>query len=105
MIGLRENVDLDRARSVVLNGLREYAVEVFLFGSFARGAGTLGSDIDVGVLPLEPIPAEVFSRVRTELEETPLLFRVDLVDLSETDREFRERVRREGIRWDEPSNG
>jgi predicted nucleotidyltransferase len=101
MPGIESTSDLDRARSVILNGLRGYDAEVYLFGSFARGAGTLGSDIDVGVLPLEPIPAWVLSSVRTQLEEAPLLFLVELIDLSEADAEFRQRVIEEGVRWNE----
>ncbi|MEX2536007.1 MAG: nucleotidyltransferase domain-containing protein [Trueperaceae bacterium] len=96
--------DLGHARSLILRGLEGYAAEVFLFGSFARGQGTLGSDIDIAVLPLEPIPSEVFSSLRNDLEEAPLLFSVELIDLSSTNWEFRERVVREGVRWDESAN-
>jgi predicted nucleotidyltransferase len=104
MAFIESTSDLNHARSVILNGLRGYDAEVYLFGSFARGAGTLGSDIDVAVLPLEPIPAWVLSSVRTRLEEAPLLFPVALIDLSQADGEFRRRVIEEGVRWNDLSN-
>jgi hypothetical protein len=61
----------------------------------------LASDIDVGVLPHDEIPPEVFSGLRAELEESPLLLTVDLIDLSKSEKEFRERVVREGVPWTE----
>jgi predicted nucleotidyltransferase len=101
---LNSSPDLNHARALVLRGLGGYSAKVFLFGSFAEGRAALGSDIDVGVLPGEPIPAEVFSELRAELDEAPLLFSVELIDLSKTDPSFRERVQREGVRWDEQAS-
>jgi hypothetical protein len=53
----------------------------------------------VGILPLEPLPEGTLSEIREALEESLVLYPVDLVDLSETAPEFRERVEREGILW------
>jgi predicted nucleotidyltransferase len=96
--------DLAHARSLVLDGLGGYAAQVFHFGSFARGTGGPGSDIDIGVLPLEPIPADVLSGLRSRLEDSRLLYPVELIDLSEADSAFRDRVVREGVRWDESTS-
>ena len=84
---------------MVLEGLAEYAVRVYLFGSHARGTATRTSDVDVAILPLEPLPLWVLSVLRGELEESQILPRVDLVDLSMTNPAFRERVMQEGIVW------
>ena len=97
--------DLDEVRRIVLEGLADYAVRVSLFGSYARGTPTRTSDIDVAILPLEPIPPWVLSALRGELEDSHILPRVDLVDLSMSDAAFRERVLQEGIVWSEPENG
>ena len=93
--------DLEQARRLVLEKLRGYDVEVYLYGSFAKGKGALGSDIDIALLPLKPIPEHVLSDLRHELEDSPVLYNVDLVDLSQTGSDFRRRVLREGIRWNE----
>jgi predicted nucleotidyltransferase len=97
--------DLTEVRRIVLEGLAGYAVRVYLFGSHARGTAHRTSDIDVAILPLEPIPSWVLSVLRGELEESHVPYRVDLVDLSMADPAFRERVMQEGIVWNAPESG
>ena len=93
--------DLKAVRRIVLDGLKDYRVKVYLFGSQATGEFRLTSDIDVAVLPLETIPRHVLSNIREALEESNVVRRVDLVDLSEVDDAFKNRVLREGIAWKE----
>jgi hypothetical protein len=52
-------------------------------------------------MPLDPIPRHVFSEIREALEESRVLYPVDLVDLSDSSEEFRERILREGVPWNE----
>ncbi len=68
-------------------------------GSWARGTPARTSDIDVAVLPLGPLPIGLLAEIRDRLEESLVIYRVDLVDLSETSPEFRERVLQEGVAW------
>jgi len=93
--------DLKTVRRIVLKGLKGYRAKVYLFGSRATGAAYRYSDIDVAVLPLEPIPGIVFSNIREALEESDVLYSVDLVDLSEADEKLRQRVLKEGVLWSE----
>jgi uncharacterized protein len=93
--------DLAEVRALVLAGLHAYRAAVFLFGSWAAGNAGRTSDIDVAVLPLEPIPRHVFSEIREALEESCVIFTVDLVDLSDTSEEFRNRILNEGVVWRE----
>jgi predicted nucleotidyltransferase len=72
---------------------------VYLFGSWARGAQRPTSDIDVAIESAEPLPRALLASLREALEESTIPNRVDVVDLAETDAAFRDRVRREGIRW------
>ncbi len=90
---------LAEVRKIVLKGLAGYPARAYLFGSRARGASSRTSDIDVAVLPSEPLPAGVLSAIREELEESTIPYTVDLVDLSEADTAFRELVQREGLPW------
>ena len=90
---------LAEVKRIVLEGLKKHQARVFLFGSRARGDAARWSDIDVAVLPLEPLPAGLLSSIREQLEESTIPYTVDLVDLSEADRSLREFVQREGLLW------
>jgi predicted nucleotidyltransferase len=92
-------------RRIVLSGLRGHRVRVFLFGSRARGDHRAASDIDVAVLPLEPIPAGLLAGIREELHESRVPFVVDLVDLREAPPALRERALREGAEWTASTGG
>ena len=95
---------LDEVRSIVLAGLKGRRARVYLFGSWAAGTAVRSSDIDVGILPEDPIPPVVLSGIREALEESGTLYPVDLIDLSETPETFRERVMREGKLWTDSGN-
>lgn len=90
---------LTLARELVLRHFAGHPVDVFLFGSWARGAARRTSDIDIAVLPKGPIPPVVFSELREALEEAPIPYPVDIVDLREVSAPLRARVLKEGIRW------
>lgn len=96
---LHQTSDLDEVRRIVLSGLKDYRSQVYLFGSWAAGTAGRTSDIDVAVLPIDAIPRHVFSDIRERLEESGVIYPVDLVDLSEATEPFRERVLREGVLW------
>ncbi len=93
--------DLNIVRNIILTKLSDFKVQVYLFGSFATGKAGRTSDIDVGILPLESLPVGLLSELREMLEESNALYPVDLVDLSETEIGFKERVIREGVIWKE----
>jgi hypothetical protein len=95
----RDTADLATVRRVVLDGLAGHAARIFLFGSRARGDARATSDIDVAVLPLAPLPRGTLASIRDALDECPVPFRVDLVDLSEASPALRERALAEGIEW------
>ena len=76
--------DLNQVKHLVQKGLEGHGVKVILFGSHATGKAGRTSDIDVAVLPLEPLPREVLSEIRYDLQESNVLYHVDLVDLTES---------------------
>jgi len=59
-----------------------------VFGSRAEGTARRYSDIDLG-LAGEPLPFDRLARLTEALEESELPYRVDVVNLAETSREFR----------------
>jgi predicted nucleotidyltransferase len=91
--------DLDQVRAIVLEGLRGHPARVYLFGSWARGKARRISDIDVGILPLEPLPPGLLLDLQEALENSDVLYPVDLVDLTSAYGPLRERVLSEGVLW------
>ena len=86
-------------KRIVLEELRDFRVQVYLFGSCSRGKIHRSLGIDLAVLPLDALPEDVLSEIREALEESSVPYAVDLVDLSQTDASFRATVLREGVSW------
>jgi predicted nucleotidyltransferase len=59
------------------------------------------SDIDIGILSGEPLPTGLLAELREALEESHIIYTVDVVDLGEVSDAFRSRVISEGVRWNE----
>ncbi len=55
-------------------------VKIFLFGSRAAGQHTIRSDFDIGLESATKIPLATLAEIRGELEQLPLLPKIDLVD-------------------------
>jgi uncharacterized protein len=91
--------DLDEVRRVISRGLAGRRARVFLFGSWARGEASRVSDIDVAVLPGEPLPFDLLAEIQEQLENSASLYPVDLIDLSTASEFFRRRVLAEGVPW------
>ena len=97
-----EDRALGRVRTMILDAVRPYHAQVWLFGSRARGDSTSGSDIDVAVQsPSGAIPGGVLAQLRDRLFESPVPWEVDVVDLAEAGPEFRSKVLAEGIPWND----
>ena len=90
---------LRETRRIVCKEIGSAPAKVFLFGSWATGRADRLSDIDVGILPLTLLSPALFATIRECLEDSDIPFRVDVVDLSEVDEDFRARVLREGTLW------
>lgn len=97
--------DLEEAKRIVINMLACYATKVYLFGSRAKGTMGRYSDIDIAVLPDEQLPVGLLSDIREALEQSNILYKVELVDLSSVSHEFKNRVISEGCLWKDYKNG
>src|SRR5689334_22239655 len=86
-------------RRMVLDALGDRQAEIWLFGSCARGDVRQHSDIDIAILPRDPLPAGFFAELAADIEDSPIPYDVDLVDLRRADPALAEEVRREGIKW------
>jgi len=83
--------------------LREYLIKsfpnesIYLFGSRARGDNSAFSDIDIAIDAKENISQKV-AKVRFEIEESLIPYKVDIVDLSKAPY-LNSIIEIEGIRW------
>ena len=91
--------DIQQIRQIIQGRLVKYPVRLFLFGSHATGRARSASDVDIAVLPERELPLDLLSQVREDLEQSNVLYKVDLVDISRTDEVFRQRVFAEGVEW------
>jgi uncharacterized protein len=90
---------VEEVRRIVIRALREQDATVFLFGSWARGDATAGSDIDVAIEPHSSLPHGLLAELREGLEESRVPYRVDVVDMRDAAPALRRRILEEGIRW------
>lgn len=90
---------LEEAKELVLTVLTGRDAAVYLYGSAARGDANRASDIDIAVLPREPLPSAVIPAIRALLENSTIPYPAEVVDLSQVDEAFREEVFEEGICW------
>jgi predicted nucleotidyltransferase len=74
--------DLEEVRRIVLRGLAGRPARVYLFGSWARGEASRVSDIDIAIMPADPVPPGLLSEIEEALENSLSLYPVDLVDLT-----------------------
>ena len=92
---------IEELRRMVLDALGEHHAGVWLFGSCARGNPRQHSDIDIAILPRDKFPPAFFSELAADIEESPIPYDVDLVDLRHAEPALLEEVRREGVQWRE----
>jgi len=90
---------LQSVRKLIAEVLGPHHIPVYLFGSWAQGKPGVASDIDVAVDPSTPLPAGTLAKLRERLEESHIPYRVEVVDLSQTDHSFRAQILRSGIPW------
>ena len=64
--------------------------KVFLFGSRANGKADARSDIDIGIEASEQIPLNIMTELKAELDDLPVLQKIDLVDFNMVNENFKE---------------
>lgn len=90
---------LEPLKQLILGHLTKYKVQVYLFGSYALGKARPSSDVDIAILPLEPLPESVLIELKEKIEESHIPYQVDLVDLSTVDEKFKQTILSEAIAW------
>lgn len=81
--------------------IKSYPIRIYLFGSRAKGNAHSKSDVDIAILPLAPLPSGFMSRLKEVVEESTIPYSIDLVNISDIDPVFREKILAEGIVWND----
>ena len=90
---------LAQVRDISVRILAPYDVDLYLFGSRARGDARLASDIDLAVDPRGELPRGALLDLEEALDESTVPVRVEVVDLRFAGRDLRARVHEEGVQW------
>lgn len=62
---------------------------LFFFGSRVKGNNFLRSDIDLGIEGAKELPANLKLEIEEELQNLPILYKIDLVDFSDVSDDFK----------------
>ncbi len=95
---------LEEARQIVLSfeEIKEYAV--FVFGSRADGSAHQHSDIDIGILGKQALPALIKLTIEEKLEESNIPLRVEFIDFFNADMAFKKQALKNRIIWNLPKD-
>lgn len=79
------NLEITNIIGKYLN-LSEY--KVFFFGSRVTKKGNEYSDIDIGIEGPQEIKYETMAKIREEVENLPILYKIDIVDFKTVSTDF-----------------
>ena len=63
--------------------------KVFYFGSRVTGGAGERSDIDIGIDASQRIPGDIMVEIGSELQELPIMQKIDVVDFNVVDEDFK----------------
>lgn len=75
------------------------SIKIYLFGSYARGTQTRGSDIDLAVDTGSPLSIGELARMRNVIEALNIPQTVDVVDMQSIPQELKQVILTEGVLW------
>jgi predicted nucleotidyltransferase len=73
--------------------------KIYLYGSRARGDSRMGSDIDLALDTGSKINMNLIVAIKNDIENSAIPFFVDIVDLNNTGKEFKDAIIGELIQW------
>lgn len=79
-----DHLSQNRLERLIRNMLEKHLslddYKIFFFGSRVRGDNWIRSDIDLGIEGKRPLPLKIKSAIEEEIENLPVLYKIDLVD-------------------------
>ena len=84
----------EKLEKEILNIFRKYIdlkeYKLFFFGSRVTGKGNERSDIDIGIIGKKSVPVSALSEIEDEIENMPILYKIDLVDFNNVSEKFKQ---------------
>lgn len=76
-------------KAIIYKYLKGADYKTFIFGS--RATGQLGhfSDLDLGILGQKKIPGHILEKIREDLENSSIPYKIDVVDFHKVSAKFR----------------
>ncbi len=62
--------------------------KIFFFGSRVTGKGDERSDIDIGIEGTKKISWQVMAKIKEDIENLPILYKIDVVDFKKVSPDF-----------------
>lgn len=82
----------EKINDLIINSVRHNLpfdhYRIFYFGSRVSGRASSRSDLDVGIEAGRKIPLNALTKIKDELENIPVLQKIDLVDFSRVPEDF-----------------
>lgn len=76
-------------KAIIRKYLKGDDYKTFIFGSRATGQLSPFSDLDLGILGREKIPGHLLEKIREDLENSSIPYKIDVVDFNKVSPEFR----------------
>ena len=95
---------IDIVKQIVLKHVPKNEFAVFLFGSRAASNSNSLSDIDVGIMGTKPLPTLIMADLDSDLEESIVPFKIDLIDFYQVDQAFKNEALSTIQIWNCPKN-
>ena len=95
---------IDIVKQIVLKHVPKNEFAVFLFGSRAASNSNFLSDIDVGIMGTKPLPNLIMADLHSDLEESIVPFKIDLIDFYQVDKAFKNEALSSIQIWNCPKN-
>ncbi len=95
---------IDVVKQIVLKHIPKDNFAVFLFGSRAVGNAKPLSDVDIGILGLDPLPTIIKADLESDLEESIVPYKIDLIDFYQVDKDFKKEALNTIQIWNCPKN-
>lgn len=96
-----EHIEEDKLKKMVIDVIGKHIdlskYDVFFFGSRVEGTSDERSDVDIGIEGDEPVPGEAMQNIIEDMEELPILYRIDVVDWKKFPDEFKKTTKKEYI--------